>query len=157
MSPSDELDERDDDALLESLLSPLKRIEPPPTAQSEFRAAVAAERRGLTPPLRTRAAWWRRSIQVPVPIALAATLLLMASVAWTLRAPQDSQVPAAQPQATAPAPSPAAISSPDAIAAAPADSRSPELEYYSTETYVCGIGPISSVSGYTIRENNDVP
>lgn len=156
MNQTDTFDEHDDDAALESLLSPLKRIEPSPAARSEIRAAVAAELAGAAP-IRTQTPWWRRSIQVPVPVALLAALLLLVSVAWTRRVPQDSQVPAAQPQATAPAPSPAAVSSPDAIAATPADFRSPELEYYSTETYVCGIGPISSVSGYTIRENNHVP
>jgi hypothetical protein len=152
MNQPDTFDERDDDAALESLLSPLKRIEPPDAARAEFRAAVAAEL-GSIPPIRTRTPWWRRTIAVPVPVAVSAAVLLCASIGWSIsrssavgRGAVDSP-----PRVTPVAPVPS-LPAPWGLAELRPVAPSAEVEHFSTQIYVCGVGPVKSTSGYIVRE-----
>lgn len=149
MNQSEPFDEVD----VESLLSPLRQIEPLPAARAEFRAAVAAELERGT--VHRHSPWWRRTIAVPVPVALTAVLLVVVSMALTLLAQRRVGPSGQLPQATSPAP--AESVAPNTIAAKGSPFESPEIEYYSSETYLCGIGRISSVSGYSIREEAHAP
>ena len=152
MSQADDFEEREDDADLESLLSPLKRIEPPAAARDEFRAAVAAEL-DRSAVVRKRGPWWRRTIAVPVPVALSAALLMSASVAWSVsRSPADGGTEidsSTRPTPVAPAPS---LAVPRALAELRPVRPSSNVEYVSTEVYVCGVGPVKSTSSYIVRE-----
>jgi hypothetical protein len=151
MSQCDSFDEREDDADLESLLSPLQRIEPPAAAREEFRAAVAAELDGGVAP--QRGPWWRRTIAVPVPVALGAAVMLLASAAWSVshRPTVDHPALDSQPVVRPAGPEIALLARAEPAATSPVP-PSPELEYHVTETYLCGVGRVRSVSSYSIRE-----
>ena len=72
-------DPREDlpDELLEDFLQPLRSVVPPTETQSANREAV---RQALTKNIRP--VWWRQTIAVPVPFAIAASIaLLLAAVA----------------------------------------------------------------------------
>lgn len=154
MNQPGSIDDCDDDTTLESLLSPLKRIEPSQPARQQFRVAVAAEldRSGVLQNL-AASAWWKRTITVPVPVALGAAVVLLVSVGWSLshRSTGDDPAMAAQPVVQPDAPP---ISSP--AGSDLADVRiapiAPRLEYYVTETYLCGVGRVKSKSGYIVPE-----
>ncbi len=68
------------DELLENLLQPLRDIEVPAEAQSSNRSAV---RQALA--TRARPAWWQRTIAVPVPVAIAASIVLLLAAASIVR------------------------------------------------------------------------
>jgi hypothetical protein len=60
------------DELLEDLLQPLRSVEPPIEARlanrDSIRQALAA---------RMRPAWWQRTVAVPLPVAIAASIILL--------------------------------------------------------------------------------
>src|SRR5262245_44838464 len=65
------------DELLEDMLQPLRNAQPSAETRAANRSAVQ-----LALAKQLRPAWWRRSIAVPVPVAIAASiLLLLATVA----------------------------------------------------------------------------
>ena len=68
------------DELLEDLLQPLRSVVPPTETQSANREAV---RQALA--LHIRPAWWRRTIAVPVPLAIAASIALLLAAATLVR------------------------------------------------------------------------
>lgn len=76
------------DELLEDLLAPLRAV----NISDEVRAANRdAVRRALT--RRERPPWWRRTVAVPVPVAIAATVMLAVTAAalfWLVTAPQKA-------------------------------------------------------------------
>jgi hypothetical protein len=71
-SPSDEQ--------IEEMLAPLRAVKLPDQAHAVNMAAV---RRALS--LRTRSVWWQRTVAVPVPLAIAATVALAFTTVAMLR------------------------------------------------------------------------
>ena len=74
------------DELLDDLLAPLRAVTLPDEASTANREAVhrALARRAQPP-------WWRRTVAVPVPVAIAATVALVVTAAalfWPSLAPQ---------------------------------------------------------------------
>ena len=83
--------------LLEDLLQPLRDARPPVEAQAANRSAV---RQALAKQLRP--AWWRRTIAVPIPVAIAASiLLLLATIALARPSLLQRDIEERLPQVTA--------------------------------------------------------
>jgi hypothetical protein len=146
--------EDDDEQMLEEVLAHVKNVEPSLEARTSIRAAVAAELCRVTTSHRNRPLpWWRRTIPVPWPIAVSvAGLLLVVSASHYRTAPASvpSTVDVASRARSAERATDTrhdhtgvAMHTPD---------KSSELEYYATETYLCGIGRLSSESKSFIRE-----
>jgi hypothetical protein len=149
-------DDPRDDAIFEEAFSHLKRIEPPLETRIGNRMAVAAELGSLAAANRQhRSPWLRRSISIPVPIA-AGLLAVLAGLVLQLGirgGREPSRMPiAAQDQPVEHAAGVLREKAP--IATSPSDSR-PVLEFRETETYLCGVGRLSTVSGYFIRNKTD--
>src|SRR5690349_11904113 len=68
------------DEQLEALLQPLRDVQPPAETQSANRNAV---RQALAVGVRT--AWWQRTVSVPVPLAIAASVLLLLAAISIIR------------------------------------------------------------------------
>jgi hypothetical protein len=150
----DGLPEENDERMLEELLSPVKRVEPSLETRIGIRAAVAAELSRLTASHRNRSIpWWRRTIAVPWPIAVGVAALLLVVSALQFRAPPAS-VPSTvdAPPPAQPAERETGMPHDHTGVAMHTPESSPELEYYATETYLCGIGRLSSKSKSLIRE-----
>lgn len=139
----DDLSAHDDQQLAE-WLSPLRVIGPSPAAQLVIREAAADELASYATS-GPAGPWWQRSVAVPVPIA-AASLVVLALLETTVVL-QASNAPAVT-QSPPPAAEPTKQrSAPDHIASLP-----PELEYRERQVYVCGIGRLTSQSGYVPQE-----
>lgn len=141
-----------DDAVLEEMFSQLRRLEPPLEARIANRLAIAAELSGL---LQNRQElprpWWRRSISVPVPIAASLLALVAFLLASTFRG-RDERAPVQVVAPEHPAPRETETTREKTALAMQSEDARPALEYYETETYLCGIGRLNSVSGYFIKE-----
>jgi len=146
--------EDSDERMLEELLSHVKRVEPSLETRVGNRTAVAAELCRRANANRNRPVpWWRRTVAVPWPIALCAAALLLAVSALELRSPHAADpstgdaVSSAQPAARGTV---SRNEHPEVAMHVP--EIFPEFESYQTETYLCGIGPLSSVSKSFLRE-----
>jgi hypothetical protein len=143
-----------EDTDLDEAFAQLRRLEPSMSARLANRAAVAAELRAIDAAAMVRErAWWRRSISVPMPVATCMLAVLaitmpMSAVAWLEHR-----------QADAP---PASVSAEvSQNGGASDDSRSVNRRqstgtsgFSVTETYLCGVGRISSHSRYSQTENS---
>ena len=92
-----ESDEPLNDEMLAELLAPLRDVSIPDKVQTSNRLAItrALERH-------TRPVWWRRSVAVPIPVAIAATVAIVAtSVALLVPAVAQKSVGFPVPQANA--------------------------------------------------------
>lgn len=135
------LREPGDDPILDEVLSHLKRLEPPLETRVANRLAVAAALGELSAvKQRSQLPWWRRSIAVPVPVAASVLLLTTLAVSANFRGGREQlplQVSEQDKQSSI-------------VRRAP---RSREvLKFYETETYLCGIGRVSSESHYSLEE-----
>jgi hypothetical protein len=152
--PHDPLPEPGDDPMLEEILSLLKRLEPPLETRLANRRAVAAELGALLAVNQKRhVPWWRRSISIPVPAAACLAVLAALALTSSFRGGQgQSPVRMAAPDQ----PAERATDAPreKAAIAKHAPDAQPVLEYYATETYLCGIGRVNWESGYSIKEKN---
>lgn len=145
----------DDSSLLQDLLSPLKCIEPPLEARIAHRVAIASELERLrTAKLLQNRPWWSRSISIPVPIAASALLLgslaLAAGVRGWLEEPPLSVATSTVPpvtRSTVLLENSGGGASRDPLAHA-------ALAYYESETYLCGIGRVSSEFRFGVQEPN---
>ena len=140
MNPHDDsLPPPNDDPLLQDMLSPLKRLEPPLQTRLAARQAVSAALASLSVVNRQRhLPWWRRSISVPVPLAAALVLLLAAALYSNLRSqPPNESIGAHAAAGTFPN---------------SASDIHPPATFYETETYLCGVGRVSSESYYITKD-----
>ena len=140
MSPhNDALPEPNDDPLLAEVLSHLKRLEPPLETRIANRQAVSVALSSFHAVNRERhLPWWRRSISIPVPIAVALVLLLAVALYANLRSqPAKEAIAVNSNTATLPK--------------STADTRQ-AVKYYETETYLCGVGRVSSESYYVVKD-----
>jgi hypothetical protein len=148
-----DLSEAEDDHELREMLLRLKSLSPPLATRLANRAAVVNELSRLVVRGPTRSSpWWRRSIAVPVPIAAGLAALVLASLLLPQWAgePRPSTKKGVRPaEAVDEFPG----NPPMHLAGAGGSRRStPVMEYYETEVYLCGVGRLSSESGYVIRE-----
>lgn len=147
----DSLPEPGDDPMLDEAFSHLKRLEPPLEARIANRVAVATALGALsTAKLQRQLPWWRRSISVPIPIAASLAALVAFVLATSLRDWQERPMHANAPKQVLESEAGVRGKHP-AIAKRTANART-ELKYYETETYLCGIGRVSSESRYSIEE-----
>jgi hypothetical protein len=130
------------DPLLDEAFSGLQRLQPPLESQVRNRAAVAQELSRLwTAKQKHSPSWWQRTIAVPVPLAVGLAALIVISFFAEYRIGSPTLAPQNLPHGSE-------------MNEANLAAAHPELEYYETETYLCGIGRLRSTSGYSIREEN---
>lgn len=147
-------DSLQNDPLLDEMFSHLRRLEPSLDARLRYRLVVVEELERLQAMRRKQALpWWGRTIALPVPLAASLVVvagLMLFSFCHDGRARSGVQIAAPiQPVERS-----AHIPSTGAVAATHAVDAHPVVEYYETETYLCGIGRLKSESGYLIREEN---
>jgi len=146
--------EPNDDRLLEKMLFPLKRLEPPLEARIANRQAVAA---ALSSPSavnqQRHLPWWHRSVSIPVPFAAALVLLMAATFCASFRNWQQPSAPlvAAPGQA---AKNTATAGGNRVVLGQPVPNAYLTSKNYETETYLCGVGRVSSESYYVIKGQN---
>lgn len=142
------------DPLLVETFSHLRRLEPSLDARLRNRQVVVEELERLQVARRKQVLpWWGRTIAVPVPLAACLVVvagLMLFSFFHDRQASSGVQI-AAPDQ---PVQRSAHMQSAGAVAATRAVDAHPVVEYYETETYICGIGRLNSESGYFIREEN---
>jgi len=143
-----------EDSELEGLLSPLKGLEPPLEGRVANRQAIAAalsaEDRWAEPIARqtSRQPWWRRTVAVPVPLAIGLAVLMMLSLfssiqGWRprpVKAPVDERDIAANSMNDKKATPKTIVSS------------SATVRFSESETYLCGIGRISGETTYVFKD-----
>jgi hypothetical protein len=130
------------DPLLDQAFSCLQRLQPPLESQARNRAAVSQELGHLWTAKQKRwLPWWRRTIAVPVPLAVGLAALI--AILFFAGYRYGSQTV-----------SPQHLQHANGMNGTNQAAAHPELEYYETETYLCGIGRLRSTSGYSIREEN---
>jgi hypothetical protein len=141
-----------EDPVLDEALSQLKRLQPPLESRIANRMAVASALDELNAmKQRRQLPWWRRTIAVPVPVAACLLVLTTLAVAANFRG-ESGQSPMHTNAPENPAMSdPGARDKQSALARRSPTARA-ELKFYETETYLCGIGRISSESHYFIEE-----
>jgi hypothetical protein len=149
-----ESDDLQNDPLLDEVFSQLRRIELPSEAKILNRQVVMDELAHLQATGQNLVApWWRRTIMVPVPLAVCLTVAAGLMLFWilfeNLVAPAVQFVAPHQPDQQS-----AHMPSTSAVVTTPAVNTRPVVEYYETETYLCGIGRLKSESGYLIQEEN---
>lgn len=128
-----------DDPILDEALSHLKRLQPPLESRIANRMAVATALDELNAVKQQRPLpWWRRSIAVPVPVAASVAVLSAIAFASSFRG------------------GPAQLHVSERVSQSPIAQRAPrsraELKFYETETYLCGVGRVSSESHYSFQE-----
>ncbi len=136
---------------VKSLLGPVRELEPPLETRLANRAAITEELARLqTRQTQRGLPWWRRSIQVPVPLAigLAASVVAAFAVTWNSQAggapdrlARPNNEPARQKINWAPTSSSIQLAS-----------VTTEPQYYERSVYLVGVGPIDMESGYEIQE-----
>jgi hypothetical protein len=148
----DSFPEPGDDPILDELLSHLKRLEPPVETRIANRMAIAAELSSLrTVNQQRHLPWWRRSVSIPAPLA-ACLVLLTAFVLLSRFHGSEKRLPTEVVAPVQPMEAAADVKGEQAAIAKQTSDRHAVLEYYETETYLCGIGRLNSESGYFIKE-----
>ncbi len=145
MNEPDETDE------MVELLSSLSRLEPSLPGRIENRRVVAAELARLSRQHQCSEPWWRRSISIPWPLAIAASLLLMYGATLIKGRSSPSNDHALQI-----ANDPELLRPPASDSAKETEREQSQTERPSFEiqqTYVCGVGRISTHSFYHIEEH----
>ena len=144
-----EPDESLSDDTLQELLKPFREATAPATAQIANRLAV---QQALSK--QARPVWWRRSIAVPIPLAIAATIALVVTIGALL------QPSSAQQAAVNGRPSP--LSEPIIVATSNSHSdsdNSPRPAWHVTQTYIHSltalVGPVRIVEANAKENRND--
>lgn len=134
------------------LLALLKQVNPPLEARVNFRMTIARELARLQEvSRRPEETWWKRSINVPLPLAFGLALSILLTVVVWLRQPPSRNVPRNDSAFAPPRHSRASDVPPkdlSTLAASPEDA----LELYVSNTYLCGVGPLSTESRYVLQE-----
>ena len=152
-----------DDPQLRRFFEPLAQLPAPAGSRRRNRAAVSAELNHLSETsglaIGPSSSWWRRSVAIPLPLAAAAALLVVAMLAWQQAAYQRLAGQVEQlttaghtPAAASPGAAPPGSTSTDethTVLAADdeAESRS-AVEYAQSQVYLNGFGQLASQTYY---------
>ena len=152
--PTNGPSERDDDDQIREALAPLQNLEPRTESRIRNQIAVTeAMARSHQPARGSELRWWHGTVSMRVPVAVSlAVLVVVAFAAQEIRYQRRVE---------------ASLGSQESLLQLPADVRTPldqsssgsaseappdEMEYFATETYLCGIGTLESESIYTFVE-----
>jgi hypothetical protein len=141
----------DDDVEPEKLFETLKNLEPPLEARAAFRIAVASElARSYQASCSQLKPWWRRSVSIPVPVAMALGILVVAGLWWSPSRFQRNDLVKTN---AAPEHSVSSHSSVEPqLASNCQDVANPTFRRYVSNTYLCGLGPISTETHFDFEE-----
>lgn len=149
MNDSQRLDHSAGDAEFESLLRSLRALEPPLETRLLNRAAVSeALAQVQSSRVQRELPWWRRTIPVPVPLAIGLAAAVMAAFVMVRKLPRNDREigrspPSSETQGQMIVEEPSPIRLTSAVST---------LQYYERQTYLVGVGPIQMESGYQIEE-----
>jgi hypothetical protein len=148
-SDNDSTPDEDEHELL-PMMDLLKRLEPTLASRVENRRTVAAELRNREWQLpECPQPWWRRSISVPIPVALVGALLSAAAlVSWPILGASPHDFTASVKSAAPPNRANAVAELSKSIG----ENSDQRVDYRATETYLCGIGRIRHESIYEYQE-----
>ncbi len=133
-----EPDESLPDGLLHELLKPLREVTAPAAVQMSNRSAV---QQALSK--QTQQPWWRQSISVPIPLAIAATIAIVVTTVTSLR-PSPAK-PIAEIESPRPDSAPDAIARPGANPVAD-DSIRPAWRV--TQSYIRSLQALAGAHGF---------
>ena len=139
----------DGDTEITRLLASLRQVEPTLEGRVDCRLLIARElARRQSSAHQPARAWWRRSISVPVPLAMALSVILMA-VFWVKQPQRDAsdEVATSAPNHSRDA---------DVRQQEHANAEKPQetkVEVYVSGTYLCGIGQLNTVTRYVTQES----
>ena len=152
MKPDHSIEPDDDQADISEMLSVLRRIKSPPEATVYYRTIVDSELAQLRVPRDPVQPWWKRSVRVPLPVVMAASILLLFSMWMTQvsRLSDSTATPSVQRQ-------PPLTNSDDTHLDSEPSRTSPqkthELAISVSGIYLCGVGPLSTETRYVIKES----
>lgn len=148
-SEHDELPTEPSDESIREILAPLQELQPSLEKKAEIRQLVAARLTESQASLSTL-----RNLTARTLVALACTLLTGVGIGWMLRGIDRGPDPAVIAQDDVPASEKREADSnrSENRLLIAADDTQPS--YYVTETYLCGVGILSSSSGHLFQENN---
>ena len=158
MNPDNDSSHDDDDhQFTADFLAPLRQIAPDRNTVVRLRAAVDAELR-QTRPVTQHTPWWRRSVAVPLPVLIAASLLFAVVLAQSAFRSADQQSATAAVSHKQPLKPAAAAQHPKDVPRGTPDggrqSSSDEPLITTHETYLCGLGRIDLTTTYTFQETS---
>lgn len=152
MKPDDSTEPDDDQADIQEALSVLRQIKSPKGATVRYRTIVDSEL-ALLPAARAPATpWWKRSVRVPVPVVVAASIFVLFTM-WTAQMSRQNDsraTPGVQRQ-------PRLTNSDDTYPDTELPPTSPqepyELAISVSGTYLCGMGTLSTETHYVVEES----
>ncbi len=133
------------------LLGSLRSLEPSLESRLENRRVIASELARLSQassPAST--AWWKRSVSIPVPVAIAASVVALCGATWL---GLDSFKGLATSTEMTSQPSSQNLDVPKIVAPARESKPVARPSFEMTETYLCGVGRISTDTLYTLEED----
>ena len=129
---------------ISEMLSGLRSLEPSLQSRLENRQVIAKELARLSEHSSRPRAWWNRSLSIPIPLAIAASLLLVYGATLLSDRTGGGQLTEAVEVENAPS----------IKIEPPRESEQYERSSFEvTETYLCGIGRLSTHSFHAIQEN----
>ncbi len=150
----DRLDPLDDQTDVSEFLSVLQQVKASPEGKVFYHTTVAAELARLLEVPASHIPWWRRSVRVPLPVVVAASVLMLISV-WATQSSRtrDSEPRAGLPDEKTPG------SDSDKTRDLPKENpphSAPGNEFrmviQNSGLYVRGIGPLSTETRYVLQE-----
>lgn len=152
MKPDDSTEPDDDQADILETLSVLRQIKSPTGATVRYRTIVDLEL-ALLPAARAPATpWWKRSVRVPLPVAVAASIFVLFST-WTAQMSRQNDSIATPDVQRQPPLTNSDDTHPDSEPSRTSPQEPYELAISVSSTYLCGVGPLSTETRYVIKES----
>lgn len=151
-SEHDELPTEPSDESIREILAPLQELQPSLEKKAEIRQLVAA--RLTESQARQTSLSTLRNLTARTLVALACTLLTGVGIGWMLRGIDRGPNPAVIAQDDVPASEKREADSNGSVNRLLIAADDTQPSYYVTETYLCGVGILSSSSGHLFQENN---
>lgn len=142
----------DNPADIRDALSVLKHIRTSPAASSRYRTIVEAELAMLPASRVVRLPWWKRSVQVPLPVAVAAGMLLIFST-WTAQMSWNDDSASPSGVGSQPPKSEAEDMPGQAEPFRATSDDTDKLALSVSETYLRGVGRLHTETRYVIKES----
>ncbi len=151
MKPDNPIEPDDDLTDIQEALSVLRHIRSSPAATSRYRMIVDSEL-ALLPAVRVPSVpWWKRSVRVPLPVVVAAGILLILST-WTAQVSRRLNSTAAPEGRSQPPVTNTQDMQRDIEPSRPDSEQKYELALSVSGMYLRGVGPLSTETHYVIKD-----
>lgn len=153
MKPDDSTEPDDDQADIQEALSVLRQIKSPKGATVRYRTIVDSELALLPAAQAPATPWWKRSVRIPLPVAVAAGILLIFST-WTAQVTRQNDPTAPASILYQPPLTDSNDMHPDAEASPASPHETYELALSVSGIYLRGVGPLNTETRYAIKESD---